>query len=113
MRYSVALKRNSDMSQHDEDPEALAESIVLSIKAALSPVLERVAGVEARLAHVAGMEKTITELRDRLVVLETRSAHPTHDVEMRERLAVLEMRTSSVVDAQRASDEDISGITDR
>lgn len=82
------------------DHEALADSVVLAIKSALSPIAERLASVEARL-------DPLRDVRDRLVVIETKAALPLPEVDpvdlsplfdhvkaalapMQERLAVLE-----------------------
>lgn len=56
------------------DPNAFAEMVALTIKAALTPVLERVAGLEARLTQALALEPSVTALRDRVVAAEVKSA---------------------------------------
>lgn len=51
------------------DVDAMAGVVVQAIKAALSPVLERLAAAEARLS-------VLGDLRDRVVTIETKSAMP-------------------------------------
>lgn len=51
------------------DPDAIATEIVLLVKTAITPVLERLASVEALLKHNG-------DVRDRLVTLETKAAQP-------------------------------------
>lgn len=58
------------------DPESFAEMVVLTVKAALGPVLERVAGMEARLTQALAVEPAVATLRDRVVAVETKSLTP-------------------------------------
>jgi hypothetical protein len=51
------------------DVEAYADLVVLTIKATLAPVLERIAAAEARQAALG-------DVRDRLVAVETKAAQP-------------------------------------
>lgn len=51
------------------DVDAMAAEVVLLVKTALGPVLERLAAAEARLAVVG-------DVRDRLVAVETKAAQP-------------------------------------
>ena len=79
--------------------EALADLVVLTINTALGPVLERLAAVEARVA-------TLGDLRDRVVVVETKAAVPprleaTPDPDLTavlERVAAAEARLSTLGD---------------
>lgn len=50
-------------------PDAFADAVVTLVKNALSPVLERIAAIEARQA-------VLGDVRDRLVVVETKTAMP-------------------------------------
>lgn len=68
----------------------------------LSPVFERLAAVEARLSLVATTEQTLTDVRDRLVVIETKAATPSPPapvpvdlVPLSERVAAAEARVSA------------------
>jgi hypothetical protein len=67
------------------DPNAFAEMVVLTIKSALAPVLERMAAAEARLS-------TLGDLRDRVVTVETKAATPPDLTALRDRVLVLETR---------------------
>lgn len=58
------------------DPESFADMVVLTVKAALTPILERVAGLEARVAQALAVEPAVSALRDRVVVVETKAAAP-------------------------------------
>lgn len=58
------------------NPDAFAEMVVLTVKTALAPVLERLAAAEARLEIAASQATVMAELRDRVVVVETKSAMP-------------------------------------
>lgn len=79
------------------DPNAFAEMVALTVKAALTPILERVAGLEARLS-------VLGDLRDRVVVVETKAAAPLPVPEpypdtlalVLERLAGIEARVDRV-----------------
>lgn len=51
------------------DPQAYADVVVLAIKSALAPVLERLAATEAQL-------KVLGDVRDRVVAVETKAALP-------------------------------------
>lgn len=81
------------------NPEAFADMVVMTVKSALAPVLERLAAAEARLTAAASQEKALTELRDRLVALETKQAMPpTADstvLEMRDRVKSLEIAAAA------------------
>ena len=58
------------------DPNAFAEMVTLTIQRAMMPVLERVAGLEARMTQALAVEPTVQTLRDRVVVIETKAAMP-------------------------------------
>ena len=64
------------------DVEAMAAEVVLLVKAALAPVLERLAVAEARLAEVTGdqavaeLTKDVGSLRERVAVVELRALQP-------------------------------------
>ena len=58
------------------DPNAFAEMVALTIKAALTPVLERVAGLEAQVKQALAVEQNMTTLRDRVVAIEVKAAVP-------------------------------------
>jgi hypothetical protein len=81
-------------------PDEFAALVTLTVKAALAPVLERLSAAEARLSTQPATEKTLTEIRDRVLVVETKAAIPglemradaTLVVDVRERLAALEKR---------------------
>lgn len=71
--------------------EALAGEVVLVIKSALGPVLERLAAAETRLA-------TLGDLRDRVITVETKAAIPAPPVDLgdvRDRLLAVETRAST------------------
>lgn len=80
-------------------PDALADVVVMTVKAALAPILERVAGVEARLSLQASADKALTELRDRIVTMETKAALPPSSDpavgDIRDRLLTLETKTAA------------------
>jgi hypothetical protein len=54
--------------------EALAAEVALSIKRALAPLLERLAVAEVTLARLPAHEQTLGEVRDRVLVVETKAA---------------------------------------
>ena len=88
------------------DPEAFADMVVLTIKTALGPVLERLAAAEARLS-------VLGDLRDRVVTVETKADRPLALVpdpligEVRDRLLVLETKSAA------AAPVDLSDVTRR
>lgn len=59
------------------DVEEYAGVVALAIKAAQAPLLERIAGLEAKLAAMAGVEHALNGLRERVVVAETKAASMT------------------------------------
>lgn len=89
-----------------DDLDAFAETVVLTMKAVLTPVLERLAAAEARLSAFPTTEKTLTEIRDRVLVVETKSAMPIQVVEsapvdltpVLERLTSVEARQADLKD---------------
>lgn len=80
------------------DPDAFAEMVVLTVKAALAPVLERLAVYEAKAARADAIERTVTELRDRLVIAETKAAAiQIPDVtDIRDRMIEVETKTAEI-----------------
>ena len=56
------------------DLEGLADIVVLTVKSAIAPLLERLAVAEAKLAQYASAEQMVAELRERVVIAETKSA---------------------------------------
>lgn len=86
------------------DPEALADSVLQAIETAMGPVLERMAGLEARIG-------TLADLRDRLVAVETKAAQfvPVNVdaavAPLLERLAVAEAKTERIAVAETAVTE--------
>jgi hypothetical protein len=80
------------------DAEAIADVVLTTMRAALAPVLERLAATEARLGALA-------DVRDRLIVVETKSTHPVMTLPeipqvdlspLTERLAAIETRLTQV-----------------
>ncbi len=59
-----------------DDVEALAGELVLTMKTALAPVLARMAALEAHLDRLPAHDQVLTELRERLVAVETKTAIP-------------------------------------
>jgi len=80
--------------------EALAGEVALLIKAALGPVLERLAVAEARLVQTLAYDQALTELRDRVLVGETKTAAavptPIDLAPVLERLAAVSERVAVV-----------------
>jgi len=80
--------------------EALAGEVALLIKAALGPVLERLAVAEARLVETLAYAQALTELRDRVLVGETKTAAavptPIDLTPVLERLAAVSERVAVV-----------------
>ena len=82
------------------DPAAFADMVTLTVKAALAPLLERVASLDARVAQAQALEPAVATLRDRIVVIETKAAAPVvtpepHDLSpVLERVAVTEARVA-------------------
>lgn len=83
------------------DPTAFADMVALTFKAMAAPLLERIAGLEARLAQAATVGPAVDALRERVVVVETKAAAPAPVAEpvdpeilttLRERVAALESR---------------------
>lgn len=54
-------------------PEDVADAVVVMVKAALSPVNARLAAAEVRLAGIPATDQAVTELRERVVVAETKA----------------------------------------
>lgn len=86
------------------DPDAFAEMVVLTIKSALAPVLERIAAAEAKLSQLPTTEKTVSDLRDRVLTVETKAAIQAPEAAgvdltpVLERVAAVETRLSTVGD---------------
>ena len=80
------------------DPEAFAEMVVLTVKAAMAPLLERIAGLEARLTHAEAVEPSVAALRDRVVAVETKALTPAVEpvdlTPVIERIAATETRVA-------------------
>ena len=80
--------------------EALAGEVALLIKAALGPVLERLAVAEARLTQTLAYDQALSELRDRVLVGETTAAArvptPIDLAPVLERLAAVSERVAVV-----------------
>lgn len=78
------------------DPEAFAEMVVLMVKETIAPLKERLAAAEARAVQAAALEGQLLELRERVVIAETKAASiqipDTSDV--RDRLMALEHKSS-------------------
>lgn len=87
------------------DQDALADVVVMTVKAAmaasLGPILERLAATEARQAMSGDTQKALSDLRDRIVTVETKAATPQPEPVLSEpvdlgpileRLAVAETR---------------------
>lgn len=58
------------------NPEAFADLVVMTVKSAMAPLMERLAAAEARLAMIPTVEHAVHDVRDRLVVVETKAAMP-------------------------------------
>jgi hypothetical protein len=58
-------------------PEAFADSVVLTIKTALAPILERMAVADAKAAILPALQEALTEIRERVLLLETKAATPS------------------------------------
>lgn len=91
-------------------PDAIGPAVVTAI----GPVLERLAATEARLSGLPVAEKSLTELRDRVVVMETKADTPverqTIDLSpVLERIAALESRIDRLPEAEKS----ISEVRDR
>jgi hypothetical protein len=87
------------------DPEAFADMVVLTVKAAMAPVLERCAALEARLNAAPEHAPTLADLRSRLVALETKSTPvmPSEHVNLAlvlERISAAEARVSVLGDVR-------------
>jgi hypothetical protein len=59
------------------DPEAFADMVVMTVKAALAPVLERLAASEQANKDLQSRVLELSALRDRVTVVETKAAMPT------------------------------------
>jgi len=57
-------------------PDVFADAVIVMVKNALGPVLERLAASEARMLTAESRLATIDALRDRLVTVETKAAQP-------------------------------------
>jgi hypothetical protein len=99
------------------DPEAFAEMVVLTVKASLAPILERLAAAEARLAALPVAEKSLTDLRDRMVTIETKAATPIPPdaafYELRERVLAVETKAAPVLDVPADVLSRISALENR
>lgn len=56
------------------DLEGLADIVILTVGKALTPLLERLATLEAKLTALQASEVAVTELRERVVIAETKAA---------------------------------------
>lgn len=84
------------------DPEEMAELVVQAIDTAIGPVLQRLAGIDARLS-------TLGDVRDRVVALETKTASPPPLVNvdaaltpLLERMAGMEFKAERITLTERA-----------
>jgi collagen triple helix repeat protein len=82
------------------DSQAVADVVVLAVKSALQPVLERLAASDARAEALQATVQELFGLRDRLVIVETKADLPLPSLPMGpdltpvlERLAVVETKT--------------------
>lgn len=91
------------------DLDGLADVVVMTVRNALAPVLERLAVAESKVAVLAGVEPAVTGLRERVVVAETKAASmvlppPVDLTSLSDRIAALEVKeaaTESLSDAIR------------
>jgi hypothetical protein len=58
------------------NPEAFAEMVVLTVQAAMAPLLERVAATEQKNIELQARVTELVELRDRVTVMEVKTAAP-------------------------------------
>lgn len=89
------------------DPEAFADMVVMTVKSTLAPVLERMAVLEAKLAQLPAVEKTVGEVRDRVLAVETKASvlpsapvfsEPVNLAPVLERVAAIEALLSALGD---------------
>ena len=88
------------------DPDAFASMVTLAIKAAQTPLLERIAVLEAKLAALPNSEPALLELRDRVTVVETKALQfppvetpqPVDLTPLLERVAATEARLDTLGD---------------
>jgi hypothetical protein len=84
------------------DPEAEGALLGLTVKAALGPVLERVAELAQQTRELRARIEELTTLRDRMVAVETKQAAPVQPdaafYELRERMAAIETKPAPVLD---------------
>jgi hypothetical protein len=62
------------------DMQALADTITLAVKAAMAPMLERLAAAEAKVARITETEQALGLLRDRVTIAETKAAMPVPEL---------------------------------
>lgn len=58
------------------NPDAFADMVVLAVKAAMAPVLERIAATEQQTKELQARLAELTSLRDRVTAVETKAAIP-------------------------------------
>lgn len=81
-------------------PDALADLVVLTVKTAMAPYMERLAAAEARVAASATVEHSVSDLRDRTIRLEAKTETPVPpDVTLRDRVLALETKAGSPIAA--------------
>lgn len=100
------------------DLEGLADVVVLTVKTAMAPVLERLALVEQENLNLKASLATLAELRDRVVVVETKSAMPlpipvTSEVPPPVDLTPLIQQIESLERGQEVSVAALSSVRDR
>lgn len=88
-------------------PDAFADMVVLTVKAALAPVLERLAASEHANRELQAQVGTLAELRDRLTAMETKAAalvipQPPDLAPVLERIAVAETHAKRHFDIEVA-----------
>lgn len=88
------------------DPEILADLVIQTIETAIGPVIERLTAAEARLSMLG-------DLRDRVVTVETRTAHPPDLSDVRTRIGTLETQTAADFAAVRKELETLDKYTAR
>jgi len=91
--------------------EALAGEVALLIKAALGPVLERLAVAESRIALTLSYEQALGELRDRVLIAETKTLPP--DLSPDARIAAIDTRLMPVLERLAAVSERVAVVETR
>jgi hypothetical protein len=92
----------------------VSDIVLLTVKAALAPMLERIAAAEATITRATAHEPLVQDLRDRLALLEIKALGLSQVEPLRDRLVALEAKQgASVFVPTGPTEADLRTLADR